>query len=362
MFSFKRSLNNRWVKYYQNSNWPIIVDVASVFTVIALLILFLSLYFYNPRIIINDDYQIIDKEEFPVYILDLDNPPLNSEFSFIDAHIDAQKLSSELIIKLKNNSPQVIKDLRIKISSLENNLLITNLAIKTGFSDLELAENNELRIARIEADAEKEFILGVNWSNLNFAGKDANLKTDIEYVVAGQVVKKTLNLKSPRVESRIEAQASALYTSHDGDKLGLGPIPPIEKLPTNYWLFFEIKNQGDIKDFVMSARLAKNVSLTERYSLLSGDFNYDEENSLAIWKIEKIMAASDKLVLGLEVQLIPDASQVDTNPNLLDNINYFAKDAISGRELRGSLETLNTTLVHDKFNNNLGTVKSFSEY
>ena len=256
----------------------------------------------------------------------------------------------------------MIKDLRIKLSSLENNFSITNLAIKTEFDDLEITENNEIKIAKIEADAEKELILGVNWSGLSFAGREASLKTDIEYIVAGQVVKKTLDLKSPRVESKIEVKATALYTSYDGDKLGLGPIPPIEQLPTNYWLFFEIENQGDIKDFVMSARLAKNVSLTERYSLLNGDFNYDEDSKLIVWKVAKIMTASDKLVLGLEVQLIPDKSQIDTNPNLLDNIGYFAKDAISGRELRGTLETLNTTLVHDKFNSNLGTVKSFSEY
>lgn len=362
MFSFKRSLKNRWIKYYQKSNWPIVVDIASIFTVIALLILFFSLYLYEPEVKINNNTLINNDKASPAYIIDLDQPPLVINFSFVDNYINQQKLSSELKINLKNESPEKIEDLKIKISSLENNFSITDLNPKTIVDNLDINDNHEIKISKIVADEERELIIQINWSNLDFAGREANLKVEVEYLVANQLVKKTLNLKGPRVESKLKVEAAALYTSHDGDKLGLGPIPPIENLPTNYWIFLEVENEGAIRDFVMSARLAKNISLTDRYSISQGDFNYDEESRLAVWKIKEITENNDSIVLGLEIQLIPDEAQVGTNPILLDNINYFAKDGVSGRELKGGLEKLNTVLIHDKFNNNLGEVKSFSEY
>lgn len=362
MFSFKRSLKNRWIKYYQKSSWPIIVDIASVFTVIALLILFFSLYLYQPQIFIDANHQNKPQQDLPIYVLDLDNPPLKADFSFLDNYIDAQKPSSELSLSLENSSSQVIKDLEIKIISINPSFVVADLNLKTTGLDFEKTEANKLKIRQLESKAHKDLVLELNWSKLASSGQGADLKVDLEYLVAGQIVKKTLSLQSPRTESSIKVEATALYTSHDGDKLGLGPIPPIEQLPTNYWLFLEVENVGEIKDFIISSHLAKNVSLTDRYSLLNGDFKYDEENRLIVWKIDKMNIGDDNIVLGLEIQLIPDESQIGLSPKLLDDIKYSAKDPISGRELSAKLSAIDTNLINDKFNKNMGIVRSFSEY
>lgn len=363
MFNFRRSAKNRWLKYYNKSNWPIIVDIASVFTVFGLLVLFLSLYLYNPQILIGPDYS----KEKPIepgnsYVIDLDKPPLESHLTFKNLSLNESNRIAQLELELYNNSPLEIKDLKIKISSLNNNFSLRD--IYPDFDDIEGLKflNNELVIDSLKAEEQKKLLLNLNFSWSDFGGKKANLKVETEYIIKDQLVKKSFNIQSPLIESRLEVRAIMLYTGDNGDKLGLGPIPPIVGLPTNYWLFFEIDNSGDVKDVIVTARLPFGVNLTNKYALLDGKFSYDSDNRLIIWKLDEIKDGEEGLRLGVELQFIPEEEQIDSSPNLVEKIEYFAKDSFSGRSLSGTIGSINTNLPDDRFNKNLGGIRSFDEY
>lgn len=364
MFNFRRSAKNRWLKYYSKSKWPIIVDIASVFTVFGLLVLFLSLYFYNPQILIGPNYE---KEE-PIkpddsYVIDLDNPPLETKMVFKNLSLNESNRVAQLELELNNNSPLEIKNLKIKIVSLNNKLSLRDIYPELDeIEGVKFINNNELIINSLNPEEAKKLLLNLQFSWSDFGGKKANLKIETEYIIKDQLVKKSIIIESPRIESQLEAKAIMLYTGDNGDKLGLGPIPPIVGLPTNYWLFFEVNNFGDVKNVIMTGRLPLGVNFTNRHSLLDGDFSYDNDNRLIVWKLDEIKDGEEGLRLGVELQFIPEENQINLNPNLIENIEYFAKDSFSGRTLSGRIGSINTNLPDDRFNKNLGKVKGFEEY
>lgn len=362
MFSFKRSFKKRWIKYYSKSNWPIIVDIASIFTVFALLVLFLSLYLYNPEILgLN---QVINRvpsegESTEKYLLDLDNPPLEIKAAFIEDSLNKNKNLSTLKIVLENKDKVELNDLKIKINNpdIEIKKIDTNEDIK-----FKIVSKNEFELVSLKPLVKEELLLTISWLKIDTFAQRIDLSVNSEYSVLGQKLKKINYIKSPRFDAKTELQASALYTSPDGDKLGLGPIPPIENLPTNYWVFLELDSIGRIKDFVMSSRLGKGVSMTGKYSLLDGDFIYDQESGLIVWKLKDSLEEKISTRLALELQLVPSESQVGQLANILEKIEFSAKDYYSNNEIKASLNNLDSNLSADKFNKGLGVIKSFSEY
>lgn len=360
MFSFKKSWKKRYFKYYKKSRWPIIVDIASVFSVFALLILFISLYLYNPQILISPDFNLNHKDEVSSnYVLDIDNPPLVLSFSFAENYISQIEPSSVLNISLKNSSPLAIKDAKINIKC-PGFLQIDKLELINSEEKIKIISDNEILVNLIEPESEELYKIKILWQRPNTGATASNLNVDLNYSIKNQNLKNNFNLTTPKTESILKSQAVILYTAPSGDKLGLGPLPPVAGLPTNYWLFFDLESFGEVNNFIMSAKLAKNVNLTGNSTILAGDFSYDQETKVIFWKIKDSEALRDKVSprLGLEIQFIPQLDQVGDLANLLENINYFAKDSISGKDLKGNLNNMKTDIPDDLFYNGQGIVQS----
>lgn len=360
MFNLKKTWKDRYLKYYKKSRWPIVVDVASVFSVFALLILFISLYLYNPQILIGPDFNNKKAEELiSKYTLDVDNPPIALNFSFVDNYISQVEPNSVLKISLKNSSPLEIKNIIIKLSS-PGFLQLEKVELINPRSEVVLINDNELRVSKIKPESEELINLKINWSRPNIGAQASDLNVSLNYSIGNHNLKKNFSLKTPKTESILKSQAVILYTAPSGDKLGLGPLPPITGLPTNYWLFFDLESFGEVNDFIMTAKLANNVNLTGNSSVLAGDFSYDEETKVIFWKIKDSEALKDNVSprLGLEIQFIPQANQVGALASLVEKINYFAKDSISGKDLRGSLVDIKTDIPDDLFYNGQGVIRS----
>ena len=355
-FNIKHHFSKRWERHYAKSHWPIIVDIASIFAVLAILALFVGLHKYNPDILLSLTNFNGNKTNNG-YILDLSQPPLEIKAEFKDLYISLDEPVSVLSIDLKNKAPEEIINLEIEIKSLNQNLIVNE--INSEFEGVSI-DNNKIKISRLTATEEKNIKLKINWLINNFSGQKADIKLDYNYNINKQDVKNTEIITSPRVESGVKGRAIILYTGSEGDKLGLGPIPPVAELPTNYWLFFEVENEGDLENFIMYGRLADNVKPTANYSLLDGEFYYDEDNKQVIWKIEKIENNESGLRLGLEIQLIPSLEQIGKVVELIGNINYSATDPVSGKELKGSLKPIDSNLPDDKFNKGMGEIKKLT--
>jgi|GEM_PF-1068275 len=164
-------------------------------------------------------------------------------------------------------------------------------------------------------------------------------------------------LKPLRLISELSASAAAYYHSEHGDQLGIGPLPPLVGLPTNYWIFFQVNNDGNVvKNFTLTARLAAGVTLGSGRTVSSGDLIYDESTRRLTWIIPELPATTTDNRAGLDVQIIPTAEQVGQTPILLSTISYIATDSFTGEQLSGNLAEISTDLKADKLNEGQGTV------
>ncbi len=332
---FKRKKS--WYKVYKKSFWPVVVDVSLIFIVLALIVIFISLKMFNPENFITNSNNNTNNKPSVSYQIDVNNLPLEINYHYKDSYLNRENPQSSIEIELENKSDFDISD------------------IKISFSDSNI---NSIEIDKIEKKEtiKKEIV----FDNLNIDNKVLviNLNSDIEYKINEQEIKTSENLPSLNLNASLYVEAFALYTSHDGETLGLGPIPPIVGLPTNYWIFIEIEPLGNVSNFVLSAKLPKNVSYYDNYALLSGNLNYNEDNRQIIWKIEDILDDDSSVYrLGIEVQLIPEENQSGQIADLLTNILYYFQDTVSLDEISSDLPNVNTGLEKDRYNSNEGIIQ-----
>lgn len=152
--------------------------------------------------------------------------------------------------------------------------------------------------------------------------------------------------------------AFAYYYNKFGDQIGIGPNPPIVNIPTNYWIFFEIKNQNDdLKDFSVSANLAENIILTGKEDISNGYLNYTKTNKQIIWKSNTIAKNSINR-FGFEISLMPEQKDSGKILNLIENIGFVATDTYCFKEVSSTIPALDTKLIYDKFGKNNGLIST----
>ncbi|MFA6369748.1 MAG: hypothetical protein WCX09_02090 [Patescibacteria group bacterium] len=184
-----------------------------------------------------------------------------------------------------------------------------------------------------------------------------NWKLSAQYKQEGQ--KKVVNqeLKPLALISELNVGAAAYYHSEHGDQLGIGPLPPLVGLPTNYWIFLSVENEGNIlKNFTLTARLAEGLTLGSGRTVSQGDLIYDEATRRITWIIPELGALAKEHRAGFNVQLIPSEEQIGQIPELINNISYIATDSFTKEQLSGNLPNITTDLIADKLNQGQGVV------
>jgi hypothetical protein len=270
------------------------------------------------------------------------------------------KIAAGVILKInyQNNGSEPITKVKLNLATSDKNYTLARLE-KVGINPEIEIKGTEITFPLIKSGASGEVPVRVYFSLSNpEAERQINWQATSEYFLAGQLFTATWNLASLKIASELTVTSAAYYTSPQGDQLGVGPLPPIVGLPTNYWIFIEAKSRGDFKNFVFSARLPAGVELTANRSLLAGDFKYTAATRQIIWKVPEIKNQDDNYRLGFEVQLTPAAEQVGKTPNLLINSGYFARDSVTAGEVNGELNSLSANLDFDRFNRGQGEVSA----
>jgi len=351
--TIRRYLQGRRDRLYFKSRWNLIFDLSLALIIIILLGTLITLYLYRPEV------SNFLKTTPPLkHDLDLNNPPVDLTFFHNQT---LKSLNDKLLFKLdlKNNSQIEIKDLKISLVLLDKNFSL---------SKIEFDSANELSQARavikgqhviIESLAAQETIdlnLDLLFKAKSETSKLINWQAQIEYSVQGQLIKETSPLADVYLASNLKASAVAYYNSPQGDQLGSGPLPPLVSLPTNYWIFFDVVGNGNFNNMVFSAKLAPGVALSGNKSLLAGSFNYNPSLRQVVWTVPKIDAFGDNYRLGFEVQFIPTENQLDSIPNLITDIKYYAYDALIKDESYYNLDNVTTNLDADRLNKGQGKV------
>lgn len=350
-------LNKRFNRFYRRSRIYMIVDIALIAVVIILAALLLRLYAFQPEISLAPWSKPAPKEE-----INLDNPPLDLNYDVATTNIHWQE-GAILTLRLKNNSSQLLTDIKLNLISRSNSFSLSRLEFsteqKTSLSGIEI-KGFDLFLNELAPGTDREVNLLVKFKKENNNSRIITGRIDSEYKVLGQTIKETLDLIDLHVASEILVKADAYYTSPQGDQLGAGPFPPITTLPTTFWVFFQADTVADFNNFVMSGRLPNNVEYTGNQSLLSGKLNYNADARQIIWQVEKVSPDSGSYRAGFEVTLTPSEADIDSYATLVNSIRFQSKDIFTGLTVSGNLPAIDTSLKKDTINSGDGIVRDLN--
>lgn len=348
-----RKINHFWQKrrerFYLKNRWHLILDYSLGIIILLLVGIIITLSIYQPK---------IDKTTVNIPIqndaIDLNNPPLS--FSFTPS-VKSIKLNSplELKINFKNSSQLNIYDVKATLLIIDKNFSIDRIEKTKDSLDLEVI-NNQLILSSLSAKENRELSVLVYFKDKTKLDRIIKWQSQSEYAIQGQLFKELISLPDINLAAELEASARAYYNSPQGDQLGSGPLPPVVSLPTNYWVFFDVMSAGDFKNLVFSAKLGKEVELTDRRSLLSGDFKYNSASRQIVWTVPELKNQSDSYRVGFEIQFVPTEAQLNKTPFLISDIKYYAHDNLINGDNSGELPSISTNLDYDRINKGQGKV------
>ncbi len=331
---FRKSFN----RFYRQKRWNLILDISLIVVILFLAIAVLSLHFYNPKI--NDFGSFIKPSNKGGEVIKITEPPVEVSFAW-ENHVIKQNEAAKILVTVKNTASAAITDYKLIFSSRDNNFSVSG----------------ELSLPELAANSEQTFPLEIQIRQKSAVSeKFVSVRAGQNYQVNNQVFKDSYDLPTIKLVANLTVSAAAYYNSPQGDQLGSGPLPPVVSLPTNFWIFLKLEADGNFNNFSLSAKLPKNVELTENSSLLAGDLNYNESARQVVWRIEKIETDSSEYRAGFEVQLIPDENQVGNLAVLLNQLRYQGEDSFTGIKIEGAITGVDTGLEADALNRGEGKI------
>lgn len=346
-------LKNWWLrrktKHYLKNNWHLLVDIILILLILGLAINIIIIKTVKlsidttpikhiPKILIgtSTDYLAIETE------IEKTNIYPNQEFV--------------LHLNLENKGVSDISNINLIPTFSNNSFSVSKIKNKSEIPGLQI-KGSKIILEKLNADEEVDVDLLVTLNIKKDSPRLVNWFLRTSYLENNKSYSKNNNLDSLKIITNLKVEANAYYHSKQGDQLGSGPIPPLVNLPTNYWVFFEVNNQGnDLSNLTVSARLPEGVTLTSSKTLSAGDFTYDEGQKRITWTVKKAAINNGDYHAGFEIQLLPTEKQIGFEPLLLTNISYIATDSYTGEKLSGRLSNINTNLPLDDINHGQGKV------
>lgn len=260
---------------------------------------------------------------------------------------DGEKI--EYNLAYNNSSSEALKDINFFLSSKDDDFVLSEIEFK-GNSDVCQTDGKIIKISELGAGQSGNIVFLADLKRKAVkTNQTAGIKVEVNYVIRNQAVKYEIISEATKILSNMKVKTAGYYFSEQGDQLGVGPMPPIVGIPTNYWIIMEIDNYGnDIKDFVLTAELSNNIVWTGNKSLLSGNLKHGEVGGRIVWEVDKILKEDGKYKAGFEISLIPNTKDVGKTIDLVKDISFNAYDEFGQIVLRGGNTTINTNLESDK--------------
>jgi hypothetical protein len=350
MTNLKLWWQKRHAKHYLNNHWHLILDVSLSLVILSLAII-LILVKSSPIPLVSIS---------PINHVVKPDISTTSKFLIVKSSVSKTNIYNEeaFVIKLnlENTGKSDIKNLEL-IPVFSSNLIgVTKITNNNASSSVRI-QGRKIILDNLGAGANEELNLSVTIKAESDSPRAISWSVDATYQESGQDKIGSYVLTNLKLVASLEIKAAAYYNSSLGDQLGSGPIPPMLGLPTNYWVFFEINNQGNnFNNLAVSAKLPEGVTLSNNKTLSAGEFAYNESQKRLTWLVKEIDVKNDNYRIGFEVQLLPLEKQVNTNPFLVGNISYLATDAYTGEKLSGNLLPIDTDLPLDTINKGQGKV------
>ncbi|HTX87103.1 MAG TPA: hypothetical protein VMC41_03500 [Candidatus Nanoarchaeia archaeon] len=257
------------------------------------------------------------------------------------ANEEAAAVSGASLTIMPADDAVVLKNL--SLATVSNKYKITGHTIVLG--DLAAGQSGEVDFS---AELSRQRIT---------VNQQTGISADINYLSAGRAAE--YQMFSPKIKflSDLQIGSKGLYYSAQGDQLGVGPLPPVVDVPTDYWIFWQINNNGnELRNLTISADLPANVGWTEQKTVLAGDVQFGEVSHKVIWTVDDVAATGGNFRAGFEIELIPTAADLGKVPVLASNIQYSATDVFTGQQISGTLPAIDANLKDDPTASGKGTV------
>jgi len=339
-------------RFYLKNRWHLILDFSLALIIVLLIAAVIGFNYYRPSVNLFSPSGGLSRTEF-----DVNNPPLNISLSLASSslHLDDGAI---LKISLKNFGKASAEEIKINLVTTNRSFAIAKVEELNGENKKPETEisNREIMLSELRAGEEKELVYKVSFVDKEKTDRVIKWQAQTQYLIASQIIKEVLSLPDLHLAAELKAEAVAYYNSPQGDQLGSGPLPPVIGLPTNYWIFFEVTSSGDFKNLVFSGKLPKGVELTERRSVLAGEFKYNASSRQVIWTVPELKNQSDSYRVGFEIQFTPSESQFGKVVDLITGIKYYARDTLINDANSASLSDLDTNLNFDRINKGQGEI------
>lgn len=335
----------RWERYYLKSHWHLVLDLSMTIVIIILAAVLIGISIYHPGVFWKD---------YTRPVVDLNNPPLSLSFSLTKSGLKLPA-PADLQISYANEGSAAVNHLTIDFQPVGEDFSLDKIELASG-TPLVTGQGRELTGTTLAASQTGQIAMRAYFTAKNPNDRTINWQAQISYIYNGQLISVVKDLPTVNISAQLSARSDAYYTSPQGDQLGIGPLPPIVGIPTEYWIFWSASSTGDFRNVVLNARLPQGVELGMGRSLLAGDFSYSTSTRQLIWKVGAVNGYSDSYRLGFAVRITPAASQVGKVLPLLEGLQYYGVDGLTGEISSGQLPGLDTNLASDRFNAGEGKV------
>jgi hypothetical protein len=276
--------------------------------------------------------------------VDILDPELKSQVTFLSNNNNTISFN----LDFKNESNKTLSDLSFRVKA-EDNFILDNLGLNQSVTNVDIVDS----IIRFNKDLNSQESAHLSLK-IDAKQIESQINPTFELIVEPFYLSNqnrfSYQVSSAPIKmlSDLNAQATAYYYSPQGDQLGIGPLPPVEGLPTTYWLFLDASNFGNsLIDFSLSGELGENVRWANKKSVVSGSIYQAPGSNKVTWQIRNMDDKALDNTARFALTLTPDDSQVNTIPILFENITVSAYDTFTQKNINFNLEDIDTQLTHD---------------
>ncbi len=258
----------------------------------------------------------------------------------------------------QNNNQEIIKDLVLELKINRDQYVILDPLVQTEWSKQKVLSGDNQEI-----NFDLPIISALEAAKNNYSQAELT----IQVLARGQLLSKIKewevqsNLKEIKIKTNLKLEVSARYYDDERAIIGQGPLPPKVGEKTSYWIFWRLKNTTNpVENLSIKTRLPQGVEWSSETKANYGLVLYNENNREVVWQIPQLPIYSggpySLVEAGFEVEITPQASQIDLVLPLTETIVLNAEDQFTGDKINQLFDFLSTELKDDPVGQGLGRV------
>lgn len=283
-------------------------------------------------------------------------------------------IRAEAEVRLVNNTPTKILDVRVAATFSGDVLEKTSVAVPSGFyrsiDNTVIWDKNSVAALNEIAPGEnvRLFFSFAPRSPLGTSVRIKNPVLALDIVAEGKHmgesgVLQDIRIETPKiakVNSDVRLTGRAAY--YEGPFSNLGLIPPKAETETTYTVFWTIVNTAnDVRDVVVEARLPEYMRWAGVVSPSGEKVSYDPDSRVVRWRAGDVLAwrgiASLPHEMAFQVGLLPSVSQIGRAPVLVEEVVFSGTDEFTNAALSDRSPAVTTEITTDsKFQAGNGAV------